>query len=72
MSFIHSGSETRINRVSSDKMDRGQLAISQHSSLIKNIVTSFDNDAENVLQVTGKNLLSPLLCKSDNLILKLH
>ena len=53
-------------------MDRGQLAICHHSSSIKNIVTSFDNDAENFLQVTGTNLLSPFLCKSDNLIVKLH
>ena len=60
MSFIQSGSETRIYRISSDnKLDAmygGQL--SQYKSL-----TSFDDDAENILpsflmyvQIAGTNI----------------
>ena len=48
MSFIHSGSETRIYRISSNKKcDGWYIAISQHKTLIKKMfLTSFDKDTE--------------------------
>ena len=50
MSFIHSGSETRTYRISSgNKLDGMYGSITQHNSLMKIVLTSFDGDAENVL-----------------------
>ena len=51
MSFIHSGSEIEIYRVSSgNKLDGVLQAIWQHKPFIKNVVISFDSDAENTLR----------------------
>ena len=45
--FSHSGSETRIYSIPSGKIEPSFLAICQDKSLIKNILKSFDNNAEN-------------------------
>ena len=42
ISFIHNESGTGIYRIPSNKMDRSQLALWQHNSLIKSIVTPCD------------------------------
>ena len=54
MSFIHSGSEIRICRVSSGKTLDGiasymRAQASTWAYLIKNVLVTFDDDAENIL-----------------------
>ena len=50
MSLFHSGSEIRIYRASSgNKLDGVQLAIWYCKPLIKNVLISFDGNAENIL-----------------------
>ena len=54
MSFIDSGSEITVSRVSSGNMLDGidtQLVIWQQNSLIKNVLIPFDGDAKDVLLI---------------------
>ena len=46
MSFIHSGSEVRIDKISSgNNLDE----VRRHKPLMKNNLISFDSEAENIL-----------------------
>ena len=50
-SFAHSESEMRVYRVSiGNKLD-GMASIWQHNSLIKDVLISFNSDAENIFTV---------------------
>ena len=50
LSFIHNRSDIRLYRVvSGNKLD-DIIAISLHNSLVKNVFTSFDGDAEKFLR----------------------